>query len=150
MNLPLPGLGRRWRHGTLAVALAAAFLLSIFALSTGTAEANASPCGFGSSSGNVETCMTIRGTGLHIDLAVAGASVLNSGRTLDLEMTRPGKSTLYGGWYYVAANNTYPHPPTWSPNANEPAGEYCAITLRANGDGTSTQIGKECVKLTSS
>ena len=71
MNLPLPGLGRRWRHGTLAVALAAAFLLSIFALSTGTAEANASPRGFGSSSGNVETCMTIRGTGLHIDLAVA-------------------------------------------------------------------------------
>lgn len=149
MNLPLPGLGRRWRYGPLAVALAAAFMLSIFGLSTGTAEANASPCGFGSSSGNVETCMTIRGTGLHIDLAVAGASVLNSGRTLDLEMTRPGKSTLYGGWYYVAANDTYPHPPTWSPNANEPAGEYCAITLRANGDGTSTQIGKECVKLTS-
>jgi hypothetical protein len=149
MNLPLPGLSRHSRYGTLAVALAAASSLPILALTTGTAEANASTCGFGSSSGNVETCMTIRGTGLHIDLAIAGATVLNSGRRLDLKMTRPGKSTLYGGWYYVPANSTYPNPPQWSPNANEPAGEYCAITLRDNGDGTSTQIGKECVKLTS-
>jgi cell wall assembly regulator SMI1 len=64
-------------------------------------------------------------------------------------MTRPGKSTLYGGWYYVPAGDVYPASPTWTPNANEPAGEYCAITLRANGDGTSTQIGKECINLTS-
>ena len=109
MNLPLPGLGRRWRHGTLAVALAAAFLLSIFALSTGTAEANASPCGFGSSSGNVETCMTIRGTGLHIDLAVARHSVLNSGRTLDLEMT-PARQIDPLRWLVLRSGKRYLSP----------------------------------------
>lgn len=62
------------------------------------------------------------------------------GRTLDEEMTRPGKSSLESGFVFVPAGYTLSV--QWSPNATEPAGNYCANTYRNN---FSTRIGHTCV-----
>lgn len=36
---------------------------------------------------------------------------------------------------------------TWSPNSNEPPGDYCANTWRRNSDGSHTEIGHYCVNV---
>jgi hypothetical protein len=102
-------------------------------------------CTFGSSGGNTQTCEEVVGSGLHITTAVASAHVVSSARTLDVCMVGPPAVGTIGctGWVLVDPGSTLLL--TWSPNRNEPAGNYCAETFRLNSDGTVTLIGEACV-----
>jgi len=110
---------------------------------------NAGPrCGTGNSDGNVSTCITAYGSGLHVININVSAVVLNSTRTISVCLAGPngslgctpppgqGSITLSPGGFIAFS---------WGPNASEPAGDYCANTWRNNGDGTTTQIGHECI-----
>lgn len=100
-------------------------------------------CGAGSSGGNVNTCMEITGSGLHIDSATASAHVINSGRTLQECIRGPQGTIACTPFVFVSPGGTLPI--TWSPNSDEPAGDYYANTFRLNSDGSDTQIGQEFV-----
>lgn len=104
-----------------------------------------SSCGTGSSGGNVETCMNVVGSGLHIDSATASAHVINSGRTLQECIRGPQGTIGCTVFVFVPAGGTLSI--TWSPNSNEPSGDYCANTYRLNNDGTDTRIGHQCVNV---
>jgi hypothetical protein len=100
-------------------------------------------CGFGSSSGNVETCFSITGSGLFVNQMVVEATVINSGRKLQvcihgpdpaLPQCSPQQSVPAGGALTKA----------WNPNRNVNAGTYCGRTWRINSDGSYTLIGEEC------
>ena len=94
-----------------------------------SAFATATSCTTGASSGNVETCMYINGSGLHINSATASAHVVNVGRTLEVCMTGPAVGSC-SGFVFVSPGQTLSG--SWSPNANEPTGDYCAVTYRQN------------------
>lgn len=105
----------------------------------------ATSCGTGSSSGNVRTCMHVVGSGLHITSATASADVINSGRTLQECIRGPQGTIACTRFVPVSRGGTLSI--TWSPNSDEPAGNYCANTFRRNSDGSHTQIGHNCVNV---
>lgn len=102
-------------------------------------------CGTGSSSGNVTTCMYVNGAGLHINYARSSATVHNSGRTLQSCIRGPRGTVGCTPFKYVPVGYTLYL--TWSPNSNEPAGNYCANTWRLNSNGSHTEIGHYCVNV---
>jgi hypothetical protein len=103
-------------------------------------------CGTGASSGNVTTCITVNGSGLHVDSMTASATVNNSGR--NIQVCIHGPSGTFGcnpglhSYVFVSPGGFISH--SVFPNANEPAGQYCANTFRLNDDGTNTMIGHQC------
>lgn len=107
---------------------------------------SAENCTYGSSGGNTQTCVYVQGSGLHVDYVRAWASVINSARTLLVLISTPNYATS-SPWTLVHKGQTLSK--QWSPNATEPAGNYCATTDRMNNNGTWTQIGHICVKVTS-
>jgi hypothetical protein len=102
-------------------------------------------CGYGSSSGNVYTCITANGSGLHVDSMLATAEVRNAARRLQICIRGPhGTIGCYGFVYVRVGTGIFFE---WDPNSNEPAGDYCANTWRENSDGSHTQIGHECINV---
>jgi hypothetical protein len=102
-------------------------------------------CGYGSSSGNVYTCITATGSGLHVDSMLATAEVINSARRLQVCIRGPNGTIGCEGFVYVRVGTGIFF--EWDPNSNEPAGDYCANTWRENSDGSHTQIGHECINV---
>jgi hypothetical protein len=105
-------------------------------------------CGYGSSSGNTYTCITIEGSGLHVDYMLATADVVNAGRRLKVCIRGP-KGTV---GCFPANSFIYVRKGTgiyfeWAPNSNVPAGDYCANTWRLNSNGSDTEIGHECANV---
>jgi hypothetical protein len=102
-------------------------------------------CGYGSSSGNVYTCMTAVGSGLHVDYMLATADVEKAARRLQVCIRGPrGTIGCYGFVYVRVGTGIFFE---WAPNSNEPAGDYCANTWRENSDGSHTEIGHECINV---
>lgn len=137
-------------HKNIALA-AIPTMAALIALGAGAGVANAaaSPgaagprCTTGSSSGNIKTCFSITGGGLHVTSMKASATIENSARTLDVCITGPAAVLpLCTGFFDVPVGGTLSI--TWSPNANEPAGTYCGETFRLNNDGSATEIGSVC------
>ena len=115
----------------------------------GVAYASAGPrCGTGSSSGNVNTCITIQGSGEHVDWILASAQVSSATRNLQICIHGPNgpiKCNPSSGYHTTSPGQEIST--TWSPNALEASGDYCANTWRQNGDGSNTEIGHECVNV---
>jgi hypothetical protein len=136
---------------------AAALALTLGGLAAGgpasaapAAPASAGPrCGTGASSGNVNTCITANGSGLHVNYIDVTAEVLNSGRNIQVCIRGPqvshGCAPGLHSYEYVAPGYYIPY--EWAPNAIEAAGDYCANTYRLNNDGSNTQIGHECINV---
>jgi hypothetical protein len=101
-------------------------------------------CTYGSSSGNVYTCVTVSHSGTYIDYVYGSGAVVDSTRTLD-ECIYYGGSTNYlacSGYIRTSPGTAvYVY---WSPYANEPSGYYCTSTWRANNSGPATLIGWDC------
>jgi hypothetical protein len=140
---------RRWRRLLLVVAVATVGMI-VPSLVAGTpAYASAGPrCGTGSSSGNVNTCITIKGTGEHVDWILASAQVSQSTRNLQICIHGPNGSIQCNpanGYHSTGPGEEIST--TWSPNAQEPSGDYCANTWRLNSDGSNTEIGHECLNV---
>lgn len=96
-------------------------------------------CTYGSSSGNVRTCFQIVGSGLYVDYMAASACVVNSGRTLHIEITGPS-FTANSTQEYVAPGNCLYF--TVYIDGDVIAGAYHAITWRYNGGSSYTNIGE--------
>ncbi len=112
------------------------------------ADASSSGCTTGNSAGNVKTCITITGSGLHVRSIQTSATVISSARVIQSCLRGP-QGTI--GCFPSTTTFVNVGPGTgflsigfpWDPNANEPA-EYCARTFRLNADGTDTLIGQVC------
>lgn len=108
------------------------FTTALF-VDAGAASADAFGCTFGSSSGNVRTCISIigngTGDGLFVDEMTASAEVLDATRTLRCASTarpRPYRAALPFEVVHPGSTITV----QWFPDRNVPAGTYCARTWR--------------------
>jgi len=113
-----------------------------------TAEVTGSSCTYGSSSGNVYTCVYAVHSGDYIDYVNGNGDVVDSTRTLDECIYYSGSDNYLAcsGWVTTSPGNAvYVY---WSPYANEPSGYYCTSTWRLNSDGSETDIGWTCVDVT--
>jgi hypothetical protein len=131
------------RLALLAISVGAMVLVA----GTSSAFATATTCTVGASSGNVETCMYVNGSGLHINSATASAHVVNVGRKLSVCMNFPPPvfNEICTPYTVVSPGQTLSK--SWNPNAPENAGPYCATTWRENANSSVTQIGHTCVNV---
>jgi len=108
--------------------------------------ASAAGCTLGSSSGNVNTCISIIGQGLFVNEMTASADVLEASRTLQVCLHGPDAATsLPRCTAFQAVQPGGTIVVQWFPNRNVPAGTYCARTWRKNTDGSKpTLIGQAC------
>jgi hypothetical protein len=138
----------RLRRRTFAVVFAAAIVVSGFALA-GPAQATAGPrCTYGSSSGNVQTCVYVEGPNgtTHVDYAWASAAVFKATRTLEVCLRGPNGPIKCAGFERRHPDRV-PFYALWQPDRNVTPGDYCANTYRLNSDGSDTQIGHVCVNV---
>lgn len=123
--------------------LAAAVCTTALFLRADTASASASGCTLGSSSGNVETCISIVGSGLFVDEITVSAEVLDATRTLQVCIHGPDSALpRCTPFELVQPGNCITE--VWSPDRDVTPGEYCARTWRDNADGSHTLIGEVC------
>jgi hypothetical protein len=115
---------------------------------THPARPNATACTYGSSSGNVHTCMAWSNSGSIINYIDGTAEVINSARVIEICIhssvvgtieCNPSGYILVGPGGHIAVD--------WSPGRPEPSGTYCVRTWRQNSDGTTTMIGDVCVSI---
>jgi hypothetical protein len=141
---------QRLRRLVLVAVFAAAIVVPGLTVG-GPAQATAGPrCTYGSSSGNVQTCVYVEGSGLHVDYAWGSAKVINAGRSLKVCLHGPnGSIGCYpsGSTYFWRTPDDPPMYFLWQPNRNVTHGDYCARTWRRNSDFTATEIGDVCVNV---
>jgi len=128
--------------GTLAIFVSA----TVFFAGGNSAFASGRKCTFGSSNGNIRTCLSVKGSGLHITNAFASADVVHATRLIHVILEGPSAALPLG------SATEFVSPGTgigvfWGPNKNEPAGNYCAVTWRLNKNGSATQVGRACVNV---
>jgi len=108
-------------------------------------------CTYGSSGGNVKTCLTTYHRGRYVEVIKLSGCVLHSARQLFEGIGGP-QGALFenpdatGFWIIPGSCNTI----TWHPFKNVPPGKYCGYTYRVvetNGAIHGYLIGKECIKL---
>jgi hypothetical protein len=105
-------------------------------------------CTYGSSSGNVNTCLYVNGSGLYVNYASAGGQVIDYARTLEECIWYQPTGTYLDcgiGWAYITPGGIIPA--SWNPGSIEPSGNYCAVTWRQNSSGGPTDIGNACVSV---
>jgi hypothetical protein len=119
----------------IAAALGAAFLASAFVISASPAMASAQSCGQNVAN-LVDQCAAVSGSGLHIN-HLSGWAVHDWWDVLSYPQVH---EELYGPRGHIKNCSVGDFPPgdqtptcTWSPNASEPAGEYCSRTWSLNG-----------------
>lgn len=129
-------LRRFCSRSVLATGLIGALGVSLLAAAPALAETDT--CGYGSSGGNVLTCVHMNyGDGSQV---AASARVETSTRTLDACLTQNGTTLGCTGFKSVSPG----HVITYAPAIDLKPATYCAITYRRNSDGSSTEIGDEC------
>jgi len=111
----------------------------------GTVGSDPTSCTTGSSSGNVDTCMTWSNSGTHINFIDGTATVNNVGRTITVCVRSDTLGTIKcnpSGYIFVGPGGHIAA--DWSPNATESHTRYCVRTWRENDDGSHTLIGEVC------
>jgi hypothetical protein len=124
--------------------ISALLLTLFFAMPSAAAWATGSSCQQ-EPNGPLQTCELINGSGLHINFDQG--SVLNEGNSdqagVHIQLTWPSGATIKNcGMVTVAPGQTITC--TWSPNANEPAGSYCATSWQLVS-GRQLERGHACV-----
>jgi hypothetical protein len=105
-----------------------------------------SSCGTGSStSSNVTTCVSVNGSGLDINFAIASATVRTSARIVQVCVHGPAGTIGCSQFESVAAGDTLSL--RWSPFGAEPPGQYCANTVRRSDVGAEIEVGSYCVEV---
>ena len=124
--------------GAAAVSVITVTAIAVVTVAPGAAFASTGACGYGSSHGNVRTCVSLGGTSVS-----ASAQVKDAGRILNSCLRRNGVRVTCTGYSYVAPGRGIGL--TWSPGGHVPNGTYCAVTWRKNPNRTTTRLGSECV-----
>jgi hypothetical protein len=128
------------RLGTI---IAAALLAMAFALPMSAAMASGRSCQQ-EANGPLDTCADLNGSGLHINYLQGSVYNERIGNqpNVHIELTGPR------GLIKNCASTTVPSGGTiyctWSPNANEPAGNYC-VTSWQYESGSYIERGHACV-----
>jgi hypothetical protein len=135
--MSIGGIRRRAARGTAALTVMAATAIAVVVVAPGAAFASTGACGYGSSHGNVRTCLSLGGTSVSVS-----AHVKDAGRTLNSCLRRNGVKIGCTGYLRVAPGHGTGF--TWIPGGHVPNGTYCSFTWRRNPNGTSTRIGSEC------
>ena len=129
------------RLGTI---IAAVLLATAFALPASAAMASAKSCQQ-EANGYLVTCDYVNGSGLHINYMQG--SVYNSGSrsqyNVHIQLTWPSGATIKNCASTTVAPGSTIYC-TWSPNANEPAGTYCANSWQYVS-GSYIKRGHACV-----
>lgn len=100
-------------------------------------------CGPGTSTdANITTCISVEGSGPEINSALASVRVA-AARTVQVCLSGPDGTIGCGPFQSVAPGYTLLL--SWSPQSTEPAGQYCANTVRLNANGSHAEIGSYCV-----
>jgi hypothetical protein len=113
----------------------------LVAARAGDATAASSACGYGSSSGNVRTCVSVGNTTVS-----SSSTVVSSARVLQSCLHRDGVRLGCTAYTYVPAGSSIGFQSVFG--GGVPSGTYCALTWRRNTDGSTTQIGSECIGVT--
>lgn len=129
---------RRVARGTAALAVLAVTAIAVVLVAPEAASASVGACGYGSSHGNVRTCVSLDGTSVS-----TSARVKEAGRTLNTCLRRNGVKIGCSGYAHLGRGHGIGF--SWVPGGHVPNGTYCAYTWRKNPNGTSTRIGSECV-----
>jgi hypothetical protein len=90
---------------------------------------------------NIQTCVFITGSGLHVD-TMKGISYVYNYPVLE-HVALKGPSVNYATLDFWIEEGQYLEV-LWSPNSNVTAGDYCATSWEANGSGGYTNRGTEC------
>jgi hypothetical protein len=130
----------------LVAAVGAAFLAMVFVSPASPAMASAKSCA-PEPNGHLQTCVYVNGSGLHINYMQG--SVYNdigaiTASNVHIELTGPNGHFIKN----CAQTNINPGQTiycTWSPNANEPAGNYCATSWQLQPGGGYLSRGRPCV-----
>jgi len=128
----------RIARGAVGLSVTAVTAIAAVALAPGAAFASTTACGYGSSHGNVRTCVSLGNTSVS-----ASAAVKDVGRTLNSCLRRNGVRIECTGYTHVVRGEGIGL--TWIPGGNVPNGTYCSVTWRKNSNGTTTELSKECV-----
>jgi hypothetical protein len=128
----------RITRGAVGLSVTAATAIAAVALGPGAAFASTTACGYGSSHGNVRTCVSLGGGSVS-----ASAAVKDVRRTLNSCLRRNGVRIECTGYTHVAPGHGIGL--TWIPGGQIPDGTYCSVTWRKNANGTTTELSKECV-----
>ena len=110
---------------TIGATIGAALLAMAFVLPAGSAMASAGSCQQENGTGPLYTCVYVSGGGLHINYVEGSVYNMRSGNQthVHIEITGPH------GVIKNCVDSTIPSLGTiyctWSPNANEVAGNYC-------------------------
>lgn len=126
--------------GAVLLAAALALLPAHSALATGQG------CAI---SVNLQTCSYVNGTGLHINYQRGTATNLAGGaqRYIHIQLSGP-RGTIKNCPEVGSLGTGQSATCTWSPNANEPAGNYCADTWQRNpSTGKYTNRGHACINV---
>jgi hypothetical protein len=138
--MSIGGIRRRLAVGMAALSLAAVTAMAMVTVTPEAAFASTDACGYGSSLGNVRTCVSVGGfsvsTSAHVNFA---------GRILASCLRRNGVRVTCTGYFHVTPGHGIGL--TWTPGGHVPDGLYCAVTWRKNPGGTTTRIASECVGL---
>lgn len=136
--MSIGGVSRRLVLGAVALSAMAVTAIAVVTVSPGTAFASTGACGYGSSHGNIRTCVSLGSTSVS-----TSTHVKDAGRTLNSCLRRNGVRVTCTGYSYVAPGHGTGL--TWIPGGHVPNGTYCAVTWRKNPNGTTTKLAAECV-----
>lgn len=136
--MSIGGIRRRLALGTAALSVMAVTSIAVVTVTPGAAFASTAACGYGSSLGNVRTCVSLGGFSVS-----TSAHVKFAGRILNSCLRRNGVRVTCTGYRYVAPGHGIGL--TWIPGGHVPGGIYCAVTWRLNPYGTTTKLASECV-----
>jgi hypothetical protein len=132
------GIRRGVALGVAALSVMAVTAIAAVTVAPGEAFASTNACGYGSTNGNVRTCVLMSGTSVS-----TSAQVKDEGRTLNSCLHRNGVRLGCTGYSYVARGHGTGL--NWIPGGHIPNGTYCAVTWRKNPNGTTTELASECV-----
>ena len=135
------GWGLKHRAGLLAAALVIAGGVYFVLMAPGLAAADSTQCGYGSSQGNVQTCVDVGGTSVS-----TSATDVSSGRMLQSCLHINGVRVECTPYTYVPPGGGIGN--TWIPGGEVPSGTYCAVTWKENPDGSTTELDSECIGVT--
>ncbi len=129
---------------TIGATIGAALLAMAFVLPAGSAMASAGSCQQENGTGPLYTCVYVSGGGLHVNYVEGSVYNMRSGNQthVHIEITGPH------GLIKNCVDSTIPSLGTiyctWSPNANEVAGNYC-VTAWQYVAGHYDNRGNVCV-----
>ena len=132
----------RWPSVTVAVLWLVAACWLVGPSAGAAAAASQTFCGYGSSSGNVRTCVADKGGSVS-----SSATVVHQAQVLQSCLHRNGSRIGCTAYTYVRPRGGIGF--TWAAPGGVPPGTYCAVTWRKNTNGSTSEIGSECFGVTS-